>query len=56
MHYDGARQAELFAAFAKDHYPVRRHTASQLILNRAMLPKTTEVFVMAHPRPTAFGD
>jgi L-ascorbate metabolism protein UlaG (beta-lactamase superfamily) len=56
MHYDGARQAELFAAFAKDHYPVRRHTASQLTLNRAMLPKTTEVFVMAHPRPTAFGD
>ena len=34
MHYDVARQAELFAAFAKEHYPVKRITQSQLILNR----------------------
>ena len=43
MHYDVARQAELFAAFAKEHYPVKRIAQSQLILNRAMLPKSTEI-------------
>ena len=56
MHYDAARQAELFAAFAKEHYPVRRYTVSQLTLNRAMLPKTTEVFVLAHPHTASFRE
>ncbi|MGH7797650.1 MAG: MBL fold metallo-hydrolase [Candidatus Binatia bacterium] len=56
MHYDVARQAELFTAFAHEHYPVKRISQSQLTLNRSMLPKSTEVFVLAHPRPTLFGD
>ena len=56
MHYDAARQAELFAAFAKEHYPLRRYTVSQLTLNRAMLPKTTEVFVLAHPHTASFRE
>src|SRR5574341_1094430 len=43
MHYDVARQAELFAAFAKERYPVKRLSESQLTLNRAMLPKSTEI-------------
>ena len=56
MHYDVARQAELFAAYAKEHYPVKRLSASQLTLNRSILPKNTEILVLAHPRPAAFGD
>jgi L-ascorbate metabolism protein UlaG (beta-lactamase superfamily) len=56
MHYDMARQAELFAAFAKEHYPIRKVAQSQLTLNRGMLPKATEVYVLAHPRPASFGD
>jgi L-ascorbate metabolism protein UlaG (beta-lactamase superfamily) len=56
MHYDIARQAELFAAFVKEHYPVKRFAESQLTLNRSMLPKTTEVYVLAHPRSAGFGD
>ena len=56
MHYDVARQGELFAAFAKAHYPVRKLGNSQLELSRAMLPKSTEIFVLAHPHPLAFGD
>jgi L-ascorbate metabolism protein UlaG (beta-lactamase superfamily) len=56
MHYDVARQGELFAGFAKEHYPVRKITTSQLVLSRAMLPKSTEVFVLPHPRPVVFGD
>jgi L-ascorbate metabolism protein UlaG (beta-lactamase superfamily) len=56
MHYDVARQAELFAAFAQEHYPLKRIAQSQLTLNRGMLPKNTEIFVLAHPRPTLFGD
>jgi len=56
MHYDVARQAELFAAFAQEHYPVKRISQSQLTLHRGMLPKATEVFVLAHPRPALFGD
>jgi L-ascorbate metabolism protein UlaG (beta-lactamase superfamily) len=55
MHYDVAQQGELFAAFAKEHYPVRRISGSQLTLNRAMLPKATEIFVLAHPRASGFG-
>jgi L-ascorbate metabolism protein UlaG (beta-lactamase superfamily) len=56
MHYDAARQGELFAAFAKVHYPVRRIADSQLVLNRAMLPKATEIFILTHPRPLMFRD
>ena len=56
MHYDVARQGELFAAFAKERYPIRKIAASQLTLHRGMLPKTTEVFVLRHPRPAAYGD
>lgn len=56
MHYDVARQAELFATFAQAHYPVKQIGNSQLTLSRAMLPKTTEVYVLAHPRPVSFGD
>jgi L-ascorbate metabolism protein UlaG (beta-lactamase superfamily) len=56
MHYDVSRQGELFAAFAKEHYPVKRISQSQLTLNRSMLPKSTEIYVLAHPRPDTFGD
>ena len=56
MHYDVARQGELFAVFAKEHYPIRKIADSQLTLHRAMLPKATEIFVLRHPRPAAFGD
>jgi L-ascorbate metabolism protein UlaG (beta-lactamase superfamily) len=56
MHYDVARQGELFAAFAREHYPVRRISNSQLVLSRAMLPNSTEIFVLAHPRSVGFGD
>jgi L-ascorbate metabolism protein UlaG (beta-lactamase superfamily) len=54
MHYDVARQAELFATFAKEHYPIKKISGSQLTLSRAMLPKTTEILVLAHPRPVSF--
>ena len=53
MHYDIPNQAELFASFARAHYPVKLVSQSQLTLNRAMLPKATEVYVLAHPR--SFG-
>jgi hypothetical protein len=56
MHYDVARQGELFAAFAKEHYPIRKIADSQLTLHRGMLPKATEVFVLKHPRAVAYGD
>ncbi len=56
MHYDVARQGELFAAFAKEHYPVRKIANSQLVLSRAILPKSTEIFVLMHPHPVAFGE
>jgi hypothetical protein len=56
MHYDVGRQAELFAAFAGEHYPVKRIPESQLMLHRGMLPKSTEVLVLAHPRPVSFGE
>jgi L-ascorbate metabolism protein UlaG (beta-lactamase superfamily) len=54
MHYDVPRQGELFSAFVKERYPVRRISGSQLTLNRSMLPKSTEVFVLSHPRPLMF--
>jgi L-ascorbate metabolism protein UlaG (beta-lactamase superfamily) len=50
MHYDVARQAELFSAFAKEHYPIKQLGQSQLTLSRAMLPKATEIYVLAYPR------
>jgi len=56
MHYDIARQAELFAAFANGHYPIKRLTQSQLTLNRSMLPKATEIYVLAHPHLGGFGE
>jgi L-ascorbate metabolism protein UlaG (beta-lactamase superfamily) len=56
MHYDVASQGELFAAFASRHYPIRKIDGSQLTLNRAALPKSTEVFVLKHPRTSLFGD
>jgi L-ascorbate metabolism protein UlaG (beta-lactamase superfamily) len=56
MHYDIARQGELFIAFAKEHYPVRKIGNSQLELSRAILPKSTEIFVLMHPHSVAFGD
>jgi L-ascorbate metabolism protein UlaG (beta-lactamase superfamily) len=49
MHYDQSRQAELFAAFAREHFPIKLLSQSQLTLNRAMLPKATEIYVLAHP-------
>lgn len=54
MHYDIARQAELFASFAREHYPIKLIGQSQLTLNRSMLPKETEIYVLAHPR--SLGD
>jgi L-ascorbate metabolism protein UlaG (beta-lactamase superfamily) len=56
MHYDVARQGELFTEFAKAYYPVRQIGYSQLELSRAILPKATEIFVLRHPHPVAFGD
>jgi len=56
MHYDIARQADLFAAFAKEHYPIKKIAHSQLTLNRSMLPASTEILVLAHPRSVLFGD
>jgi len=50
MHYDQSRQAELFAAFAREHFPIKLISQSHLTLNRSMLPKATEIYVLAHPR------
>ena len=50
MHYDAPRQADLFAGFVGDRYPVRRVKDSQLLLSRSMLPKSTEIFILTHPR------
>ena len=56
MHYDDSGQAELFAGFVREFYPVRRIPTAQLTLNRALLPRSTEIFVLAHPRPMSFGE
>ena len=56
MHYDVARQGELFAAFAEEYFPIRRLAGSQLVLTRSMLPKATEIFVLTLPQPLSFGD
>ena len=50
MHYDVTRQADLFAGFVGDRYPVRRLKDSQLVLDRATLPASTEIFILKHPR------
>ena len=49
MHYDVERQAELFAAFAKAKYPVKRLGESRLVLSRATLPAKTEILILKHP-------
>lgn len=54
MHYDVERQGELFAAFAKARYPVRRTGESRLVLSRATLPASTEIIVLKHP-PSPFS-
>jgi len=56
MHYDVPRQAELFADFIKGRYPIRWVRDSQLVLSRPMLPKSTEVFILSHPRPALFEE
>ncbi len=56
MHYDVEQQGELFASFAKTRYPVRKIPGSELLLSRAMLPKSTEIFVLKHPRPVGFWE
>lgn len=50
MHYDSPSQAELFASFASERYPIRWITDSTLLLSRSMLPRSTEVFILNHPR------
>jgi len=35
---------------------VRKIAGSQLTLSRTALPKSTEVFVLKHPRSALFGD
>jgi L-ascorbate metabolism protein UlaG (beta-lactamase superfamily) len=50
MHYDTMRQAELFADFVGDRYPVRRLKDSRLLLSRPALPAATEIFILTHPR------
>jgi L-ascorbate metabolism protein UlaG (beta-lactamase superfamily) len=51
MHYDVPRQADLFTSFVGERYPIHRAKDSQLVLSRSMLPKSTEIFLLAHPRP-----
>lgn len=52
MHYDLPRQADLFASFIGEQFPVRRISGPQLTLSRSMLPKSTEIFILTHPSPT----
>ena len=56
MHYDVERQGELFAAFAQERYPIRKIPDSQLLLTRSMLPTSTEILFLRHPRPMGWGD
>lgn len=53
MHYDDPHQAQYFAAFLDNRYPVRWKPDSRLVLTRKMLPKATELFVLTHPNPYA---
>jgi L-ascorbate metabolism protein UlaG (beta-lactamase superfamily) len=50
MHYDVERQADTFADFVGKRYPIRRLKDSQLVLSRSMLPASTEIFILHHPR------
>lgn len=50
MHYDVERQADNFADFVGKRYPIRRLKDSQLVLSRSMLPASTEIFILHHPR------
>ncbi len=50
MHYDVERQADNFAKFVGGRYPIRRLKDSQLTLARSMLPASTEIFILHHPR------
>lgn len=56
MHYDVPSQADLFAAFVADRYPIRRIKDPQLVLHRSMLPKSTEIFLLTHPRASLFRE
>jgi L-ascorbate metabolism protein UlaG (beta-lactamase superfamily) len=51
MHYDVPYQADLFADFVGDRYPIHRVSGSQLVLSRPTLPKTTEILILTHPQP-----
>ena len=51
MHYDVPRQADLFASFVGGRYPIRWVKNAELVLSRPMLPKSTEIFILTHPRP-----
>ena len=53
MHYDDPAQAQYFATFLDDRYPVQWQRDSRLVLTRRMLPKATELFVLPHPNPRA---
>ncbi len=53
MHYDDPHQAQYFASFLDERYPVRWKLDSRLVLTRKMLPRNTEVFVLTHPNPYA---
>jgi L-ascorbate metabolism protein UlaG (beta-lactamase superfamily) len=52
MHYDVPHQAELFASFVGERYSIRQIKDSHLVLSRSMLPKSTEIFILSHPRPS----
>ncbi len=53
MHYDDPAQAQYFASFLDNRYPVRPQADSRLVLTRRMLPKSTELFILPHPNPYA---
>ena len=53
MHYDDPHQAQYFASFLDNRYPVRPQADSRLVLTRRMLPKSTELFILPHPNPYA---
>ena len=53
MHYDDPAQAQYFASFLDNRYPVQWQRDSRLVLTRRMLPKATELFVLPHPNPNA---
>jgi len=56
MHYDVKRQADLFADFVAGRYPVRRLNDAQLVLSRATLPASTEIFILRHPQSSFFWE